>query len=120
MDTNSFCIYLNVLKQTFCAHYKVGGCGKFMFNTLLLAQTLDLQTSFSRWPQFMTSFKLVLWKENDLNLILWLWCKVFVFTILKHKLFEYIKLVKIVSIQVLESIQDEWTIKIVNFMNRKL
>ncbi len=35
--------------QKNCAHCKIGkfgGCGKFVFNSLLLAQTLDLQTSF--------------------------------------------------------------------------
>jgi len=47
-----------------------------------------------------------LWEDNDLNLVTQIWHKVFTSTIPNHKLFEYIKLVEIVDVQVLGSIED--------------
>ncbi len=63
--------------------------------------------------------KIVLQEKNDLNPITNLWHKVSSSPILNNKLLGYIKLVKIVTIQVLSSIEDKQTFNIVNFMKNK-
>jgi hypothetical protein len=53
------------------------------------------------------NFEIILQKENDLNPFTRLWCKVFSPSILNHKLLKYIKLAKIVIVEVLGFIEDE-------------
>jgi hypothetical protein len=52
-------------------------------------------------------FEPILWEDNNLNSVIQIWHKVFASTIPNHKLSEYIKLVEIVDVQVLGSIEDE-------------
>jgi len=65
-------------------------------------------------------FEVVLWIENDLNPLTKLWCKVFSFPILNHKLLEYIKLVEIAIVQVLSLDENNQTFNILSFMKNKL
>jgi hypothetical protein len=55
------------------------------------------------------NFDAILRKENELNLVtrLRLWCKISTFTILNHKLLEYIKLAEIYIVQVFGFDEDE-------------
>jgi hypothetical protein len=52
------------------------------------------------------TFEVILQEENDLNPFTRLWCKVFSTSIFNHKLLKYIKLAKIVIVQVLGSIEN--------------
>ncbi len=54
-------------------------------------------------------FDAILHKENELNLVTRLWCKISTFTILNHKLLEFMKLAKIYIVQVFGFGEDEWT-----------
>jgi hypothetical protein len=53
----------------------------------------------------------ILHEDNKLNPIARLWQKVSTPTIFNHKLFEYMKFAKIVTIQILGSIEDECIFK---------
>jgi hypothetical protein len=62
----------------------------------------------------------ILCEDSKLNLVSKLWCKVFCCTIFNHILFEFIKLVEIVVIQMFASIEDEQAFSMINFMKNKL
>jgi hypothetical protein len=66
------------------------------------------------------NYEAIIFKDNELNLVIRLWHKVSSFSILNHKLSEFIKLVKIVDVQILGFFKDEWTFNTVNFMKNKL
>jgi len=66
------------------------------------------------------NYEAIIFKDNELNLVIRLWHKVSSFSILNHKLSEFIKLVKIVDVQILGFVKDEWTFNTVNFMKNKL
>ncbi len=78
-----------------------------------------LQSSFFE-KIMLHDFEVVLRKENDLNPLTKLWCKVFSFPILNHKLLEYIKLVEIAIVQVLSLDENNQTFNIFSFMKNKL
>jgi hypothetical protein len=78
-----------------------------------------LQSSFFK-KIMLHDFEVVFWKENDLDPLTNLWCEVFSFPILNHKLLEYIKLVEIAIVQVLSSDKNNQTFNIVSFMKNKL
>jgi len=65
-------------------------------------------------------FEPILQTDNDLNTINKLWHKISAFSIPKHKLFEFAKLVEIVVVQVLSFVKNEWILSIVSFMKNKL
>jgi len=88
--------------------------GKFV-HALLWIQTFDLQTS--DFKTMVHNSKLILWKDNDLNLTTRLSCKVSTFTIFNHKFFKYIKFAKIDDVQVISFVKDQWTFNIVSFVN---
>ncbi len=58
-------------------------------------------------------------EENELNPIIRLYYKIFTFGIFNHKFLEYIKLVEIVIIQMLTSIEYEQTFNTINLMKKK-
>jgi hypothetical protein len=66
------------------------------------------------------NYEAIIFKDNELNLVIRLWHKVSSFSILNHKLSKFIKLVKTVDVQILGFVKDERTFNIVNFMKNKL
>jgi hypothetical protein len=85
-------------------------------HALLSIQTFDLQTSNFKMTMVHNS-KLILWKDNDLNLINKLSCKVSTSTIFNHKFSKCIKFGKIDDVLVISFVKDQQTFNIVNFMN---
>ncbi len=61
--------------------------------------------------------KLILWKDNDLNLINRPSCKVSASTIFNHKFFKYIKFTKIDDVKVISFVKDQRIFNIVSIMN---
>ncbi len=80
-------------------------------------ETIMLWSSFLKMT-ILHNFEVILQEENDLNPFTRLWCKVFSTSILNHKFLKYIKLAKIVVVQVLGSIEDQWTFNIIGFFLR--
>jgi hypothetical protein len=64
--------------------------------------------------------KIIMQKDNQLNLVTKIWQKIVAFAILNHWLLEYIKLAKITTIPVLGYIKNVQTFSIVNFMKNEL
>ncbi len=85
-------------------------------HALLSIQIFDLQTSNFKMTMVHNS-KLILWKDNDLNLINKLSCKFSTSTIFNHKFSKYIKFAKIDDAQVISFVKDQQTFNIVSFMN---
>jgi hypothetical protein len=107
-----------MLKAIFCVLHKVGEYGQIV-PTLLSSYKFMLQSSFFE-KIMLHDFEVVSSKENDLNPLTKLWCKVFSFPILNHKLLEYIKLVEIAIVQVLSLDENNQTFNILSFMKNKL
>jgi hypothetical protein len=82
----------------------VGDSGKVV-PILLSIHNLDLHIFLKM--RKVDNFNAILCKENELNLVTRLWCKIFTFTILNHKLLAYIKLAEIYPIQVFGFDEDE-------------
>jgi hypothetical protein len=74
---------------------------------LVLLSIHNLDLHFKKYMIMVDNFNAILRKENELNLVTRLWCKIFTFTILNHKLLEYIKLAEIYTIQVFGFDDDE-------------
>lgn len=110
--------HLNVLKALFCVFQKVGESRKYVF-ALFFGQALDLQTFFSKMTMLHQS-KAILWEENEFNPLIRIWCKIFTSAILNHKISKFIKLVEIVTLQVLGFVEDECTFNTINFMKARL
>jgi hypothetical protein len=107
-----------MLKSTFCAPYTLGESKK-MILALLSVHALDLQVSFFKMTMGH-NFDPILYKESDLNPLTKMWHKVFRSPFINHKLLEFIKLVKIVVVQVLGYIEDERIFSTMAFMKIKL
>lgn len=113
-----FPLHVNILEAVLCVAKPVGGDGRCMA-PLLDGQALDMQSS---------SFKLtmvhnaedVLAEQNDLNPVTRIWRKVAASTILAHKLSEFMKLVELAVVQILDSTEDERTFSNLSFMKNKL
>ncbi len=75
-------------------------------HALLSIQTFDLQTSNFKMTMVHNS-KLILWKDNDLNLITRISRKVFTSTIFNHKFSKYMKFAKIDDVQVISFVKDK-------------
>lgn len=56
-------------------------------------------------------FEVVMWKAKDANPIIWMLLKLIFFLILVHKLNKYIKIVKIIKVQMLGLVEDEKTFR---------
>jgi len=80
-------------------------------HALLSMQTFDFKMTMDH-----TSI-LILWKDNDLNLITRLSCKFSTSSIFNHKLSKYIKFAKIDDVQAINFVKNHRTFNIVSFMN---
>ncbi len=113
-----FQIHLSMLKQTLHVPCEVGDYDKVVF-ILLLIQNLDCQMCFFKLIM-LHNVEAILHEDNKLNPIARLWQKVSTHAIFNHKLFEYMKFVKIATIQVLGSTEYKCTFKKIKSMNNKL
>jgi hypothetical protein len=114
----NFHTYLAILKATFCVLHKMGE-NENIVHVVLSIQALDLETYFFKMTM-LHNVKAVLQEENQFNLCTKLWHRISRSFIFNHKLSKFIKLISIVTIQVLGSIEDELTSNIVNFMKNRL
>jgi hypothetical protein len=64
--------------------------------------------------------KAILSEENEFNPLIRIWCKIFASAIFNHKISKFIKLVEIVTLQVLGFVEDECTFNTINFMKARL
>lgn len=62
----------------------------------------------------------MMWEPWDVNLVTWMWLKIQSLPLLVLKLNEYMKVAKIVMVQVLGSVEDEKTLSNLAFMKSKL
>lgn len=107
-----------MLKATFCAPCTMDESRK-MILALLLVHAMDLQVSFFKMTMGH-NFDPILYEESDFSPLTKMWHKVFRSPLINHKLSEFIKLVKIVVVQVLGYIQDEHIFNTMAFMKIKL
>jgi hypothetical protein len=68
----------------------------------------------------MHNYEAILREENNLNLMIRLWCKITTNPILNHKLSKFMKLVEIVIVQVFNLVEDECTFNTISFMKNRL
>lgn len=116
---SNFCFHLNVLKATLCVPSKVGQTRKTIL-ALLSSHNLELQCSHFKMTM-IHNFKVAMCDfESNLNPMIWLWCKITISPTFKHKLLEYMKLAKMIDVQVLGFVEDKHTFNTFNFMKNRL
>jgi hypothetical protein len=105
-----------MLKRTFCNPHKIGGLDQNVL-PLLLAHMLDLHSSHFKMTMLHNS-KIALREKNHLNPLMRICCKISTFVVLNLNLSKYIKLTKITVVQVIGSIENEWTFSTIVFMKK--
>ncbi len=86
---------------------------------LLDSRLLDVHTFYFKLTM-NHNVETMTWEPTNVNLIIWMWLKIQYFPLLIQKLNEYIKVVKIVMVQILGSLEDEKTFNKLVFMKSKL
>ncbi len=115
----TFHSHMNALKAIFCVPHKLGGNGRIGLLALFSTHDLDLQSSHFM-VTMMHNYEAILREENNLNLMIRLWCKITTNPILNHKLSKFMKLVEIVIVQVFNLVEDECTFNTISFMKNRL
>jgi hypothetical protein len=96
-----------VSKVTLCVFHKCLVKVK-RIPTLLSSQTI-CRVFFSKWPWTLHKAKVIMWKKKSTQYSHKAqWQKIVVSTIFNHKLSKYIKLSEITTIQVFNSVENEW------------
>jgi hypothetical protein len=114
---DTFFSHLSMLKMAFRNPHKIGGLDQNV-SPLLSAHMLDLQSSHFKMTM-LHNFETTLHKKNQLNPLTRLWCKISTFVVFNFNLSEYIKLAKIIVVQVIGLVEDEWTFNTIAFMKNK-
>ncbi len=112
-----FLPHLDYIKVTLCVGKKTKR-GVVVLG-LLDSRQLDVQAFYFRL-MMSHNVKIMMWEPRDVNLVTQMRLKIQSFPLLVLKLNEYMKIVKIIMVQVLGSVEDEITLNNLSFMKSKL
>jgi hypothetical protein len=113
----NFQVHLDWIKTTFCVEQKLKG-GTMIYG-ILDSRQLDVQ-AFHFILTMNHNVDVMMHEAFDMNPIIWMWLKVQSSPLLVLKLSEYMKVTKIIMVQVLGSLEDEKTFNNLTFMKSKL